>query len=195
MKAKAAAEQRIVWFHYGTPSGVLQWIKLPIMDILDDVFDLRMKSTEGNSKNSPEYLAVPYRICLEITINLPISVFSKKIELIDKINLYKNLFEELKKEYNVKSASYEIEYCKSGEPHMHAYIECFLHSNFMFYEDEHILKMFAKSIFKKLPKKIYIQLSRAKIDAPIRRLKTAALCLNLKNIISQNWENYIKKNA
>lgn len=158
-----------------------------------DVFDISNDSTVTAQDLASEHLA---ELCfsVEITINIPPKV-QAKLTLVEQISMYRNLFESLKLEYNAPRGTNTIEYCKSGYPHLHGWIDIKLPANVYQYDDREILRMIAKSIYLKLPKCLYKQFANAIIDGNFRRLKTPLLCLNLKNVLSQEWVNYIQKNA
>lgn len=132
-----------------------------------------------------------YRVTIEYTINLSPSVL-KKLSLIEKVRMYKEIHENLKAEYRGEGI-YTIEYCKSGEPHIHGYLDINLSPQQWLMEDKLILQMLAKSIYLKLPRSVFKQYGSMKYDYGIRRLKSPAVCLNLKNCISKGWIDYIEK--
>lgn len=164
---------------------------LDIYDVFDLPKPITVETSDFTSRVSLALAKEVFQYVYEITINYPIDQMS----MAQHIQSYKYIWEELKKVYKVTRDSYFIEYCKSGQAHLHGYIEIEYPANAFKYEDEHFLKDVAKTIFKKLPKKYYKQFHNAKIIPYYRQLKTPALLLNLKNILETNWVNYIKKNA
>lgn len=155
----------------------------------EDIFNINLNQRRDEA---PEYLAV----VVELTINLPSnSKDLKQLNLLQKTNILKEIFQNFKEEYKATSGSHEIEYCKTGEPHLHGFLETQLHPNVYSYETSELLRMFAKSIFLKLPKSIYKQFAKADINEYLKRFKSPAVCLNLKNILSHGWTDYMQKNA
>lgn len=168
-------------------------------DQLDDVFDLY---PSGAQDFTSEQYAVTlddtnnstYKLCLELTLSLPQNNKDyKKLLLTEKIEVYRKLFEEFKLEYKAVSGSYEIEFHQNGNPHLHGHVEVRLHNNTFNYDVEDILKMFAKSLFLRLPKACYKQLASADVQPYIKRFRSPAVCINIKNILQKGWVDYIKK--
>jgi len=127
----------------------------------------------------------------EITLNV-----NENIDLPSHITLYKTVWAQVLKAYKCVKNLYYIEYCKSGQPHLHGYIEIEYHVNSLKYDDEHFIRDLARTIFLSLPKRLWKQFkNKFVINNHLRRGKSAALCLNMKNFIHTNWDRYIKKNA
>lgn len=168
------------------------------MDILDDVFDLCLSKTQGVA---PEYLAVvesiddQFKVCLELTISYPQNNKEyQKLELLEKIECYRNLFNNFKRVCGATAGTYEIEYHKNGNPHMHGFVECYIPINIIHYPIQEVLRMFAKNIFLMLPKATYKQFANAEINPYFKRFKSPAVCINLKeNILQHGWKNYMEK--
>lgn len=160
-------------------------------DDVDSIFELNGGAAQ---ELASEHLADHFDINIEMTINLPITAW-KHATLIQKVETLKSLHRDLLAEYNSTTGAYTIEYCKSGEPHIHAYMNIKLHYNFYQYGNEEILKMFAKSIFLKLPKKLYKQFSKAEVNTHLNRFRSPAVVLNIKNVLSKGWVDYMYKNA
>lgn len=139
---------------------------------------------------APEHLAVMQQY-YEVTINIK----QDKMTLLEHINVYKNVWAHLKNIYNIKEDLYFIEYCKSGQPHLHGYVRISYPINAMQIDDEHFLRDISKTVFKLLPKKYWKQHVNAKYFPSMAKLISPALCLNMKNYLSTNWVDYIKKNA
>lgn len=128
---------------------------------------------------------------VEITINIP----KDKMQLLQHIDLYKDIWSYFKKQYKGYDDKYVIEYCKSGQPHLHGYMTIDLNSNVINYPTEELLKMLAKTIYLILPRKYYKQLNNAHINEYFKLFKAPAVTLNLKNLLYKNWCDYIEKNA
>lgn len=160
-----------------------------------DVFDIVVPL--GRRDEAPEHLAEPlisYNI--EITIALPQNCKDYRyLPLLDKIKSYANVFENIKAEYRAQSGFYTIEYHANGEPHLHGYLDIQLHVNTFTYDIEDILKMIARSIFLKLPKVLFKQFAKADVNPYLKRFKSPAVCLNIKNVLQKEWVDYINKNA
>lgn len=150
-----------------------------------DVFDIKARDEH------PAQLGSFFNCNVELTINIK----QDKMTMIEHIDVYKELFENLKAEYNATAGAYEIEYCKSGQLHIHGWMDINLHINVYQYDTSEILRMIAKSIFIKLPKKYYKQYAKADVNETIKRFKSPAVVLNLKNLLSRQWVEYIEKNA
>lgn len=134
-----------------------------------------------------------YTQVFEITVNL-----NENLPILEYINVYKELWEHLLEQYKVVDRQlYFIEYCKSGKPHLHGYMEVRYHIETLFaLSDQTMLRNFARTIYLKLPTKYWKQFkNKLKYNSAYRKLKAPAICLSLNNIVSTNWENYIKKNA
>lgn len=128
---------------------------------------------------------------VEITLNIR----QDKMSLLQHISAYKELWRIFKDEYKGRDDKYYIEYCKSGQPHLHGYMTIELHQNVFFYSTTELLKMLAKTFYLNLPRKYYKQLANAKINEVWKMFKAPAVTLNLKNFLYKNWEEYIEKNA
>lgn len=144
---------------------------------------------------APEHLAVnteDYVVTYELTINFP----RKKLSILEHIECYKSIWAHLKKIYNTEDALYFIEYCKSGDAHLHGYLRIKYPINAYSISDEHFLKDVAKQIYLMLPKVYWKQYTKNLVfNEYYRRVKAPAVCINMKNYLSTNWVNYIKKNA
>lgn len=155
-------------------------VKVNVDDIFD-VFNLPRR-TEAS-----EHLV---SIRLAITINLKL----EKQSVLEQIEVYKTVWYDIAAEYQSTKHDYVVEYCKSGSPHIHGTMECMIpHKAYIDYPDEQILRMFAKSIFLKLPKKYYKQFGKAKINEFFGVFKTPAVCVKMPRILSSGWEDYKKK--
>lgn len=135
------------------------------------------------------------RIVIEYTVNVSPKHWPKDYSLIQKMERLKMISEEIVKEYQTVRGSYRIEYCKSGEPHLHGFLEVELPPQFFAVLDCEILRMFAKTIFMQLPRPCYKQFATASIHSYLRRFTSAAVVLNLKNCLEQGWVDYINKSA
>lgn len=150
-----------------------------------DVFDIEPPSTQDLAS---EYLV---SICLAITINLK---YEK--EYVQMLDTYKELWRNIAAEYKAINSHYVVEKCKSGAPHIHGTMKIRIPAKAYYeYPDEEILRMIAKSIFLKLPKKYYKQFGRAKIDTFFRTYDTPAVYIKMPYILSSGWEEYKQKNA
>lgn len=133
---------------------------------------------------------------LAVTINLPYKNRDyKNLSLIEKINIYKDLFNTLILEYNAKYSHYQIEYTQKGEPHLHGIVEMRVLPEILAYDTKEILRMVARTIFLKLPKNCFKQWSNAKINEYFGIFDSPAVYLKLPKILSQGWTDYIEKNA
>lgn len=158
------------------------------LDILDSVFNL---NTERRRDVAPEHLADTIDYTYEITINIP----SLKMSLQEHLDVYKAVWDYLLTKYKPINDLYFVERCKSEQPHIHGYITVRYPINIVYYDDCHMLRDVAQTIFKILPKKYYKQYSKCKIFPHFRMLDTPAVRLNLKTILESNWTKYIEKNA
>lgn len=155
--------------------------------IFDDVFGF---TSEGAQSLADEQ----YAVVVEITISYPQKCkYYKTLTLQQKINCYIELFNNLKAEYNATSGEYCIEYHVNKEPHLHGHIEVNLPANTFNYSTSEMLRMFAKSIYLKLPKSCYKQFAKADINEYLKRFKAPAVCLNIKNVLKKEWVNYCNK--
>lgn len=161
----------------------------------EDIFEIFGLTAKPKAELNNEHLAETTVETLEITINFPQSGMT----LLEHIQVYKDLWQELKTEFKPIKDLYFIEYCKTGQAHIHGYLQVNVHANtysLCQFDDSLLLKMFVKPIFKNLPKKYWIQYTKKHtIDNYLRRFKSPAVCLNLKNYLSTNWVDYISKNA
>lgn len=133
------------------------------------------------------------RIVVEYTINVSPKHWSKDYGLLQKMERLKMISQEIVKEYTAVRGSYQLELCKSGEPHLHGYMEVELPAFFFGVLDCEILRMFAKTIFMQLPRPCYKQFATADINSYLRRFNSPAVVLNLKNCLEQGWVDYINK--
>lgn len=131
---------------------------------------------------------------LELTINCPPSAKEyKKLSLLAKIEYYKALFDAFCKEHNAGQSQYIIEYCRSGNPHLHAYVNVKIPSKIMFAGTEELLRMFARFIFLQLPRTCFKQFATAKIDERLKVFTSPAVHINMKDYLSQGWVDYMNK--
>lgn len=155
----------------------------------DDYFGTKI--TEAAQGLAPEHLAATTDLTYEITINIP----QKKLSIQQHSEVYKNTWEHLKKVYKSVADGYHIEECVSRQFHIHGYLTVQYPVSILNYDEEVILRGLAREIYKILPKVYYKQLANLKYNAHLKRLKGPAVCLNLKEVLHKNWENYITKNA
>lgn len=128
----------------------------------------------------------------EITLNIN----EPTLSLVQIIDVYKTVWAHLTNIYKTTREMYYIEYCKSGNPHLHGYIEVEYPINIMMVDDRYMIEDVAINTIKKLPRKYYKQyLNKRKFYPHYRLLKMPCLCINLKNFLSDGWINYIQKNA
>lgn len=154
-------------------------------DYIDEVYGVTEDSADQNDRALGSHTVV-----YEITINYP----APELYLLEHIQTYKDLWAQIKSEYDSYNDYYVIEYCKTGQPHLHGYMSMDYNIKTMAFEDELFLEALFKSILKKLPKKLFKMNMNKRIYNPgFRRLKSPAICLNMKNLLSHNWENYIEK--
>lgn len=158
----------------------------------DEIFGFTAEQAQGFT---PEHLAELCTITIELTLAHPLTKQYKNLTLLQKVDVHRQLFDNLKAEYKATSGSHEIEYHVSGLPHLHGYLTVPLHANHYAYPDDELLRMFAKSIFLKLPKSVYKQFSNAKVDGYLRRFKSPAVVINLKNMLETGWTDYMTKMA
>lgn len=161
----------------------------PTWEQFDEIFGLPQAL-------AAEDLAALYTISIELTIALPQNCRQyRELTLLEKVNCYHKLWNHFKKEYKASKGSYTIEYHRNGNPHLHGYLEVNLHPNMYHYDTAHILRMFAKTLFLEMPKSLYKQYTKADVNEYLRRFKSPAVTLNLKEYIHKNWVNYCNKNA
>lgn len=133
-----------------------------------------------------------YKQIMEITINVP----QGNMSLVEHTRMYNELWNHIKTSWKSTKDLYFVEYCKSGQAHIHGFVEFELHQNTPLDSDEALLREFNKGILKKLPLKLYkLNIKKQHINVYFRSLKCPAVCLNLKNTLDTNWENYMRKNA
>lgn len=133
-------------------------------------------------------------IRIAVTINIPPnSKDYKRLDVPAKVNMYKELWRTLCIEYETYRDDYVIEYCKSGEPHLHGTLFFRMHPNIVTYPDREVLRMVAKSIFMKLPRSAYKQFANAKINEYFNIFNTPAVCLKMPQVLSEGWSDYMKK--
>lgn len=161
-----------------------------------DVFDLPAEPTAEAQGLAPEHLAVPYENLdnyytnvYEITINIPMEGLS----VVEQKTVYELVWKHLLSLHKIKAEQYFIEYCKSGQMHIHGYVEMYHHANTSTLDDQYFMEMIARDIFLKLPKKYWKQQKKAVIHPFFRMYKTPAVCINIKDILSSNWLKYITK--
>lgn len=131
---------------------------------------------------------------LELTVNVPPrSKEYNKLSVLEKVRYYQLLLDLFCKQYNAVNSYHTIEYCKNGNPHMHAYIELEVPSKIYIAGTAEVLRMFAKTIFLELPRQCYKQWSCAKIDERLKLISTPSVHINIKNSLSQGWVDYINK--
>lgn len=156
-----------------------------LLDELRDVFDF---DTRCQNHLVSLHLAV--------TINLPIRNKDYKfLSLLEKIEIYKKLFNSLILEYNAKHSQYTIEYTQRGEPHLHGTLEIQVLPEVLSYDTKEILRMVAKTLFLQLPRSIYKQWANAKINEYFGIFDSPAVYLKLPKVLSQGWTEYITKDA
>jgi len=170
--------------------GLMSLYKMSDLDVFD-IFDIEAQSLADEQFAEP---LVNSKYVIELTLNMPYHIpFFKKKTIDQKKHYLIILFLNLCCEYNSKCYKYVIEYCVSGEPHLHAFMETELSSKLWTYGITEILRMFAKSIFMKLPKSMYKQFASAEILHHIQRFRCPAMCINLKDNFDDGWKNYIEK--
>lgn len=140
--------------------------------------------------NSERNLAELQKIVLEVTINIK----QDRMSLLEHLEVYKSLWNDVKKEYD-GDGIYFVEYCSSGQAHIHGYLEVYVLPEIINYDTSELLRMFARSYFLKLPRKYFKQFANAKINEYFKLIKTPAVTINIKNILCSNWQDYITKNA
>lgn len=154
-------------------------------DELDDVFDLRSGATQD--------LASEYLVSLSLAITVNLKYERPYMEMIET---YKDIWASIAAEYEAQYSHYVVENCKSGAPHIHGTMTVKVHSNAYYnYSETELLRMFAKSIFVKLPKKYYKQFGKAKINEFFRIFDSPAVYLKIPKVLSEGWEIYKHKNA
>jgi len=152
-------------------------------DWIDEVYS---KDAESQHSSTGQFHSYTF----EITINYP----APELSLIEHIQSYKDLWAQILNEYNGYNDLYEIEFCRSGQAHLHGTMAINLPLNTLLIEDEHILDMMLVSILKKLPIRLWKTNKRKRNYNPgFRMIKTPAVCLNLKNVLASNWKKYIEK--
>lgn len=132
---------------------------------------------------------------VEYTYEITLNIKQEKLTLLEHITAYKNVWAHLISCYKPLGNLYFIEYCKSGQAHLHGYLTIAYPSNSLFISDEHFLRDLSRQVFLLLPKKYWRQHVGSRYLSNYRKLVSPALCLNMKNYLSTNWLNYIEKNA
>lgn len=164
-------------------------------DYVLDAFDLPAESTGcadpcGRALGSPyDNLDDYYSQVYEVTVNVPLEGLS----VVEQKRVYETVWTELLKKHRVKAQQYFIEYCKSGQMHIHGYIEMYHHKKLCCFDDNYFLEMIARDIFLQLPKKYWKQQKKSTYHAFFRMYKTPAVCINMKEILSSNWLQYMTK--
>lgn len=149
-----------------------------------EVFDIEAKPAQE--------LASEHLVSLRLAITINLGLKDKPVT--EQIAIYKTLYDEFLREYNATNIDNVIEYCKSGLPHLHATVKVSVSSKMYYeYSNEEILRMFAKTIFIKLPKRFYRQFGKAKINDYHRIFETPAVYIKMPSVLSEGWAVYCKK--
>lgn len=128
----------------------------------------------------------------EITIN-----FKKPAKLDDAMHVlcYREMWLELVDRYKPTKHTYYIERCKTGQAHLHGYVQIKYPMTLFNQTDKIFLESISRFFFKRLPKKYWNQFLRATYKPHYRQLNTPAVHIEMKNFLNTNWETYISKNA
>lgn len=127
----------------------------------------------------------------QITINLK----PQKMKIVEMICFYKELWQRLAEKYRSTKHLYFVEYCLSGTPHIHGYLQVDYPYAFWKYDEKFFLDEINRTIFMMLPKHYWMQYTKKIKYLPFSETQTPAVHVALRNILSTNWENYIQKNA
>lgn len=162
----------------------------------DDIFSI--SSVGDKDACRPRQLGIPsenpldyYTQTYEITVNFK----QDKMTIVEHLDAYRNIWDHLKKQFRVVKDCYHVEKCESKQLHIHGYMTIEHHMNSYCYEDSLKVRAIAKQIFLILPRKYWKQFINARYDASIQRLKCPAVCISMKEILHNNWQNYMTKNA
>lgn len=166
-----------------------------------DVFDIE-RSCEADEhlaggmppKQSLDPDAYLHTVVLEVTINLPpLKNYLLSSEL-EKIEMYKELWNTGVMAISAKNydQNYFIEYCKSGLPHLHGYIK---YIGVPDHSRRGLVMDFVRAIYRKLHRGAWRQIAQYPYEARIDRFKAPALCVNYKKVLFHGWTSYITKNA
>jgi len=154
--------------------------------------------TKGNAGENPPELAAntddyEWRQVYELTLNIP----RKRMSLLQHIEVYRTVISEVKKNFWVVRSFEAIEYCKSGQPHMHAYLDIGYKEHHAAFSDKQLCESLVQFIYKLLPRVYYKQFTSKGCWNPLLRRwkheRTSAVCVNMKEFLHCNWEKYISK--
>lgn len=143
------------------------------------------------------HLADPMqRYVLEVTINHPQDKKYMVMPLDSKIERLKGLFNKIVNHTKADrdQSKCMIEFCKTGVPHIHGYVMFETPIGAIFYE-EGIMTEIARQVYLCLPRSSFKYWVRNHYERHIRRWKSPALCLNLKNVLGDGWTSYVNKYA
>lgn len=131
---------------------------------------------------------------LEVTLNLPNYKEYVNLDTSGKFCLYKNIWDDMMRavDHNGCRHSYNIEYCRNGNPHMHGFMEFeFDHDIFA----EGLVMDVVRRFFANIPQRYRAQIRKNPYDTYLKRFRAPAICINYKNSLSHQWLCYMNKNA
>lgn len=131
---------------------------------------------------------------LEITINVQRNAREyKRLNILQKKEYLSALFKHFCEEYKAESSYHVIEYCKDGEPHLHGYVNVKIPDKVLSIGITEVLRMYARTLYLELPRVMFKQWATADIDIHLSRFRATGVCINMKSVLEQGWEDYIKK--
>lgn len=158
---------------------------------LDDIFDLTPK---GAQSLADEHLVKLCTVTVAVTINLPTKTPTfRKMKRAQKLDVLTALWALSLKQYRCLSDSkYYIEDTEQGEPHLHGKMVCQVPPEMTNPKyDKEFLRSIGKFILLQLPRSMYKQYATA--TSTNQLFQCPALCI--KFVYSDQWDQYIKKNA
>lgn len=167
---------------------------------LEEIFNVKLNRTkaqplagehlaESKELNNIETIEQVY----EITINIP----SKYYENIEMLDVYKTVWTKLTKEYKSKKHHYVVEFCKSNQMHIHGYMYVDHPAN-KFYDIDEGLRLNGMWLYimKLLDRRLWrINNNRYTYQKHYRKCFSPAICINCKEVVFDEWIEYISKNA
>lgn len=171
---------------------------------VEEIFNIKLSRTktqplageylaETKAKHNVETKDEVIRQVYEITINIP----SKYYENIEMLDVYKTIWQKLTKEYKSPINHYVVEFCKSNQMHIHGYMYVDHPANNFYINDEGLrLHGIWLYIMKLLDKRLWrINNNRYTYQKHYRKCFSPAICINCKDIVFDEWLEYINKNA
>lgn len=141
-------------------------------------------------------LGTSYEFNIEFTLNYPQNSRFRRLILPSKLKLYDELLEYLRIHFNfIVRYDYFVEYCKSGEPHVHGVFYC---RSPQPYSIEGALSEIVQVWTSQLPRRSQLVLHKYHYCDKYRCYRTPSIFLRYLDITdierAMKWAAYIKKN-